>query len=146
VFDVDWQKLFVPQESLLELFIRGTLMYFGLFLVLRVVVRRPVVLCATIIVWSYLLDVAACRFPAFSKLVEPPPLLLIRYGKVQRHNLKKENMSEEQLESQMRQQGIDDYSVVKSAYIEPDGQISVVRVSGESKPKPPNQKRVPGAH
>ncbi|MDQ4123332.1 MAG: DUF421 domain-containing protein [Acidobacteriota bacterium] len=35
LFAVDWEKIFVPESSMLELVIRGTLMYFALFLTLR---------------------------------------------------------------------------------------------------------------
>ena len=34
-FNVDWQEMFVPQKSLLEMFIRGTITYFALFIFLR---------------------------------------------------------------------------------------------------------------
>jgi uncharacterized membrane protein YcaP (DUF421 family) len=39
---IDWRSLFVPHGSLVELVIRGSAMYLGLFTVLRVVVRREV--------------------------------------------------------------------------------------------------------
>ena len=39
---VDWHALFVPHHSLIELILRGSIMYLGLFVVLRVVVRREV--------------------------------------------------------------------------------------------------------
>ena len=35
LFKVNWHDVFVPQSSLLEIFIRGTLTYFALFLILR---------------------------------------------------------------------------------------------------------------
>jgi uncharacterized membrane protein YcaP (DUF421 family) len=38
--DVDWQELFIPSGSLLELVIRGTAVYLALFLVLRFLPRR----------------------------------------------------------------------------------------------------------
>src|SRR5262245_46204776 len=38
----DWRNLLVPQTSLLELVLRGTLMYLGLLIALRVLVRRHV--------------------------------------------------------------------------------------------------------
>lgn len=38
--DVDWQALFIPSGSLVELFIRGSAVYLALFLVLRVLPRR----------------------------------------------------------------------------------------------------------
>ncbi|MBL8589416.1 MAG: DUF421 domain-containing protein [Methylobacteriaceae bacterium] len=37
---VDWSSIFVPHGSLLEVVLRGTLMYLGLFLVLRFLLRR----------------------------------------------------------------------------------------------------------
>lgn len=40
LFDVDWEKLFVPQMSLLEILIRGTFTYVVLCLLLRVVLKR----------------------------------------------------------------------------------------------------------
>lgn len=39
---IDWEALFVPNTSLLELMIRGTLMYWLLLAALRVLVRRHV--------------------------------------------------------------------------------------------------------
>ncbi len=35
LFKVDWQKLFVPNDSVLEMFIRGTIMFFAVFGLLR---------------------------------------------------------------------------------------------------------------
>jgi len=39
---VDWEGIFDPKHALLELFIRGTLMYLIIFVLLRVAVRRQV--------------------------------------------------------------------------------------------------------
>jgi uncharacterized membrane protein YcaP (DUF421 family) len=39
-FQVDWQSVFVPQASLLEIFIRGTIMYLTLFALLRIFRRQ----------------------------------------------------------------------------------------------------------
>jgi uncharacterized membrane protein YcaP (DUF421 family) len=39
---IDWQSLFVPQTSLIELILRGTVIYLLLFAALRVLVRRHV--------------------------------------------------------------------------------------------------------
>jgi uncharacterized membrane protein YcaP (DUF421 family) len=40
LFHVDWQRLFVPQLSLLEIIIRGIVVYVGLCLQLRIVLKR----------------------------------------------------------------------------------------------------------
>ena len=39
---VDWHAVFTPQHSLLELFLRGTIMYLVIVVLLRIVVRRQV--------------------------------------------------------------------------------------------------------
>ena len=42
LIDVDWKALIVPQTALLELAIRGTVMYLAVFAMLRMVMRRQV--------------------------------------------------------------------------------------------------------
>jgi uncharacterized membrane protein YcaP (DUF421 family) len=42
VFDVDWQHLFAIERSLAELFVRGTVMYWFLFLLFRFVLHRDI--------------------------------------------------------------------------------------------------------
>lgn len=42
MLDIDWQQLFGIEKSILELFIRGTVMYWFLFLMFRFVLRRDV--------------------------------------------------------------------------------------------------------
>lgn len=42
LFKIDWYKVFVPSASLLELFLRGTLVYLALFSVLRFLPSRQV--------------------------------------------------------------------------------------------------------
>ena len=39
-WQIDWQSIFIPTISLVELVIRGTLMYFVLFGLLRLVLKR----------------------------------------------------------------------------------------------------------
>ena len=40
LFDIDWQALLVPQASPLEIVVRGTVIYLGLFALLRGVLKR----------------------------------------------------------------------------------------------------------
>src|SRR5436190_14245909 len=40
LWQTDWARLFVPEMSLLEILIRGTLTYVGLCLLLRIVLKR----------------------------------------------------------------------------------------------------------
>jgi uncharacterized membrane protein YcaP (DUF421 family) len=40
IFQVDWPQLIVPTHSLAEMAVRGTAMYFALFIVLRLLLKR----------------------------------------------------------------------------------------------------------
>lgn len=86
-----------------------------------------IVLVSTIIFWSYAFDWLSYKFPWFNRLTEPPPLPLIKAGKMLRKNMRRELITEEDLMSQLREQGVDDVGKVKEAYMESDGHISVVQ-------------------
>ncbi len=154
-----------------ELFLRGTLMYWFLFLVFRFVIRRDVgaigvadvlllvliadaaqnamsggyesvtdgaILVSTIVGWNWLLDWAAFRFPRVRRLSEAAPLLLVQHGRVLRRNLRRELMTMDELHAQLREQGIEDLAEVKSARMEHDGQVSVIRSDGRAPPPRPS--------
>jgi uncharacterized membrane protein YcaP (DUF421 family) len=84
-------------------------------------------LVATIIFWSFALDWLGYHVTFMRRFVYPPPLLLVNDGKLNRRNMRKELITEEELMSQVRQQGIEDISDVQRACIEGDGQISIVK-------------------
>lgn len=86
-----------------------------------------IVLVSTIIFWSYAFDWLSYKFPWFNRLTEPPPLPLIKAGKMLRKNMRRELITEEDLMSHLREQGVDDVGKVKEAYMESDGHISVVQ-------------------
>ena len=85
-----------------------------------------IVLVATIIFWNYALDWLSFKSPRFRRLIEPPPLPLIKDGQLLRRNMRRELISEADLMSQLREQGVSEVSKVKEAYIESDGRISVI--------------------
>jgi uncharacterized membrane protein YcaP (DUF421 family) len=84
------------------------------------------ILVTTIALWDYFLDWLGYRFPVFGRLLRPAPLLLIRNGRIQRRNLRKEMITEEELKGQLREQGVENVEEVKQSYMEGDGRISVV--------------------
>lgn len=157
---MDWKSIFVPDTSLWEIILRGSLMYNALFIMLRVVLKRQtgtlgmtdlllitlladasqnamagdytsipdgIVLVGTIIFWNYAYDWLGYKSEWFSRLIEPPPLLLIRNGRLQRRNMRSELITEDELMMELREQGLDDPAKVKEAYIESDGRISVIQ-------------------
>jgi uncharacterized membrane protein YcaP (DUF421 family) len=40
LFSIDWHRFFVPEHSILEMFVRGTVMYLVIFIFLRLIGRR----------------------------------------------------------------------------------------------------------
>jgi uncharacterized membrane protein YcaP (DUF421 family) len=165
---VDWNAVFVPRVGLLEIFLRGTMIYLSLFALLRFVLKRQsgtlgvtdllvvvliadaaqnamasdyksvpegVLLVGTIIFWSYLLDYLGSRFPAVGRFVHPPPLLLVKDGRMLRRNMREELITPEELQSLLREEGVKDIKHVKRAYMEGDGRISVLQAEGAKKPR-----------
>lgn len=85
------------------------------------------VLISTLVAWNWFFDWASFRWPAFARLIEPPPLPLVRNGRILHKNLRAELLSVDELLVQMRQHGIDSLSEVRLAQLESDGHISVLR-------------------
>ena len=81
----------------------------------------------TVLLVGYGMDRLAFKYRWFRNLVLEPPTCLIRDGQVLRGNLRREMVTEEDLMSQLRRQDVDDPSAVKEAYLEADGEISVIR-------------------
>ena len=84
-------------------------------------------LVATLMFWDIGLDWLAFRSALFARLAEPPPLLLVRDGRILHRNLRREFITEEELRSKLRSAGSDDLAEIGRAYIESDGQISLVK-------------------
>lgn len=162
---IDWNAVFVPTLHLGEVVLRGTLTYFFLFAIMRLLRREAgqlgisdllvvvliadaaqngmagdshsfteaAILVATIALWDYFLDWLSFRFPILQPLFRPPPLLLIRNGRLQRQNMKKQMIQEEELMGQLREKGIRSAGEVKQCYLEADGRISILQRSAKAK-------------
>jgi uncharacterized membrane protein YcaP (DUF421 family) len=100
-------------------------------------ITEGAVLIGTIASWDYFLDWISYRFPWFHRLVTPAPLPLIKDGRIMKKHLRQELITEEQLVSQLRQQGVQNLTEVKRCYLEGDGNFSVI--SSRSK-KPASKK------
>jgi uncharacterized membrane protein YcaP (DUF421 family) len=143
-----------------ELIVRGTLMYWFLFLIFRFVLRRDMgsaglsdilflvllgdaaqngmigegmtvadsaLLVATLVAWNYLLNYAGYHIRAIEWLTDPPPICLIRNGRKLRANLRREHLTDLEIESKLRAEGIEKIGDVKCMYLESDGSFSVLR-------------------
>ena len=170
---VDWHKLLVPTVSLLELVLRGSLMYLFVFVAMRLFRRESgalstadllvvvlvadgaqnamaseyhsltegVVLVGTIFGWNYGLDWLGYRFPRMHRLLNPPPLLLIKNGHLQPRNLRAELLTKADLAAHLREEGIEDFAEVSRCYLESDGHLSVIKRSKDGDAQPPKKRR-----
>lgn len=160
-FQLPWHEIFAPTHSLIEIILRGTIMYFGIFILMRLILKRQtggisipdvllvvlladaaqngmageyqsitegLVLVATIIFWNLAIDWLGYHVPFIDRLIRPPPLLLIKDGRVLRRHLRQELVTMDELLSKLREEGVDGPSHVSEAYIEGDGNISVKKM------------------
>jgi uncharacterized membrane protein YcaP (DUF421 family) len=67
---------------------------------------------------------------AVRRLVEPPPLTLVREGRTLRRNMRAQLVTEGELKTKLREQGIERLEQVKIARME----ISVIQVEGAAMP------------
>ncbi len=102
------------------------------------------ILVLTIVAWHWLLDVLSYRFVAVRRFTTPGRLTLIQRGVPQRRNMRREFITMDELREKLREQGIEKLAEVKAAYLEGDGEISVIRIAAGSEPKAP-KKSLPGA-
>ena len=57
-------------------------------------ITEGVILVAPIALWDYFLEWLSFRVPALQRLLRPAPLLLIKNGRLQRQNMKREMIQE----------------------------------------------------
>jgi len=95
-------------------------------------VTDGLVVVVTIVAWSVLLDRAAYYSPLIHRLLEPDRVCLIRDGRVIRAGLRNEHIGRGELMEQLRLKGIESITEVKRAYLEPNGQFSVIKAGPDA--------------
>jgi uncharacterized membrane protein YcaP (DUF421 family) len=90
-------------------------------------VSEAFILVGTIIGWNTVIDWLTFRVRWLQKVLEPPPLLLIDNGRVLHRHLRQEFISEADLKTKLREHGVRDPKEVDKAYMEPDGQVTVLK-------------------
>ena len=156
--------VFSIEVSIAELLLRGTVLYFGIMILIRILPRRTggelatmdlifilliaeaaahalgdyssltegFIVIITLVGWNYLLNLLSYHVPFIERLVSAPPLQIIKEGRLLKRNMRREYLTEEELHTYLRKQGIEDVSEVKAAFVESEGQITVIR-KGEHK-------------
>jgi uncharacterized membrane protein YcaP (DUF421 family) len=143
-----------------EILIRGSLMYWFLFMIFRFVLRRNAgsagvtdilfvvllgdaaqnamigdgqtvadgaMLISTLVAWNYLLDFLGSRYELVSRLTDAPPVLLVRNGRLQNRNMRREFITEKEIREKLRSSEVEKLDEVKAMYLEGDGSFSVLK-------------------
>lgn len=159
IVDTVWEDILKPDLALTESILRGTILYFAVFIIMRSTLRRTagelsmldfifvllvangaadsmvggsisvlngIVLILTVVAWNYALNTLSWYIPVLERWTTPPPIQLVKDGEMMRRNMRKEFITTEELMAQLREEGIEDISKVKSALLEGDGNISVI--------------------
>lgn len=91
-------------------------------------VTDGLIVAAGIVLWSFLVDRLGYFFPAVSRVLSPDQLLLVKDGILQLKNMRREYVTRAELLEQLRINGIDELMQVKRAFLEANGEISVIKV------------------
>src|SRR4051794_25990782 len=80
-----------------------------------------VLMVATILGWSFVLDWLSFHVGLVHKVLHPPPVQLIRDGQVLEDNLRRELMTHRQLDAKLRGKGVSSPAEVAEAWMEGNG-------------------------
>jgi uncharacterized membrane protein YcaP (DUF421 family) len=171
--DIHWNEVFGLSVSPVELFIRGSIVYLFIFVLMRVLRREPgtvgiadllmvvliadasqnamagdyrsipegLILILTIVFWNYSIDWLTAQSKRIERFTYPPPLPLIQGGQPVPENMSDQFVTQAQLESMLREHGIDDISRVKAAYLEGSGHVSVIPDDKRPEDQTPDRRR-----
>lgn len=161
----DFSEILLPQAGFLEMALRGTVIYWALFILLRLAGRRDlgslgtadllvlllvadaagnamsgqtnavidgIYVVATIFFWTVLADRVSYYVPAIDRLLDPERVCLVRDGRLDHAGMRREYITRGELMEQLRLQGVGSLRMVKRAYLEASGEISVITMDKET--------------
>ncbi len=95
-------------------------------------VTDGLIVAAGIVMWSFLVDRLGYFFPAISRVLSPDRLLLVKDGILQLKNMRREYVTRAELLEQLRINGVDELVQVKRAFLEANGEISVIKTDRQN--------------
>lgn len=94
-------------------------------------VMEGMTVVATLIFWSVAVDRMGYFFPPVRKLLEPSKVCLVKDGVIQRRGMRREYVTMEELMEVVRLAGLERIEQVKRAYMESNGEISIISRTDE---------------
>ena len=104
-------------------------------------ITEGLILVATIFGWATVIDWVDARFPQWH-LAEAQPLPIIRNGKLLRRNMRRENITEDELNAQLRLHGHESAAEIRLSQVEGDGEISFLPFKKKGDDDTPRRKPV----
>ena len=92
-----------------------------------VTILQGVIAIVVVALWHLVNAWASFKSELVDKLTGAPPTVVVKSGEIQRKNLAKERLNEEELFSELRMMGVENVKEVKQATLEPNGKISVIQ-------------------
>jgi uncharacterized membrane protein YcaP (DUF421 family) len=90
-------------------------------------ILKGVLIIAIWVILHALTSFLEIKVPTLSQIISGEKRLVIKDGALVKEELKKEMISEDEVLMLLRSQSIEDISVVRKAYLEPDGSLSVFK-------------------
>lgn len=82
---------------------------------------------STFAFWALVLSWVTYLFPRAKGLLDGKPRVVVRDGEIVEHNLRRDRLTRDEIESEMRLAGIARLSSVAWAILEPQGKISFIK-------------------
>jgi uncharacterized membrane protein YcaP (DUF421 family) len=91
-----------------------------------VTILQGMIAIVVVAIWHLVNSWASFKSELIDKITGAPPTVMVKNGQLQRKNLARERLNEEELFSELRLMGVDDVKEVKQATLEPNGTVSVL--------------------
>ncbi|AZI20171.1 DUF421 domain-containing protein [Chryseobacterium taklimakanense] len=151
--------IFIPEIPLIEILLRGIILYFLILFILRVLPRRSagelgpmdlvfilllteaasnalgdfttlgdgIIMLVVFVICNYGVNYLTYHHGFFRKLFEHRPVQIIKDGRLIYRNMRRELITKDELMANLRENGIEDVSDVKKAFVESEGNISFIK-------------------
>ncbi len=85
------------------------------------------IVITTFLLWNSIINKLTFRFRRLEKILDGEPVVLVNDGVINRDNMKKEQVTEQELKEAMRGHGLEDIGKVKQATLETNGHLTIIQ-------------------
>lgn len=93
-------------------------------------VADGMIVILTLVSWDWFLSLLSYHHRRFFRLARPRPVRIIRDGRILEDVARRELLTRSEILEQLRLHGVRSTSEVEEAFMEPDGELSVIRRNG----------------